>query len=57
MTAADFPPRGCLGELLDQWRRDICSVPIPRLVDLPTAVAIVCAAREQLELKPAGPGE
>ncbi|GAA5155451.1 MULTISPECIES: hypothetical protein [Amycolatopsis] len=41
MPAPDFSPEGRLGELLESWRRDILSVPIPPLVDLATAVALV----------------
>ncbi|WP_200834330.1 hypothetical protein [Amycolatopsis alkalitolerans] len=55
MTAPELAPDGWLGELFDQWRRDICSVPFPCLVDLATAVAIVSAAREGAT--PAGRGE
>lgn len=41
MTALESPPDRRLGELFEQWRRDIVSVPIPQLVDLATAVSIV----------------
>jgi hypothetical protein len=52
MTAPDFSPDGRLAELLEQWRRDIRSVPIPTLVDLPTAVAIVHRARTRAGASP-----
>ncbi|WP_236796468.1 hypothetical protein [Amycolatopsis sp. GM8] len=47
MSAPGISSEGWLEELFEQWRRDISSAPMPNLVDLPTAVAIVCAARER----------
>jgi len=41
MAAPELTPDRRLGELLDAWRDDICSVPVPELVDLPLAVAII----------------
>lgn len=52
MTALDPMPGGRLAELLDEWRRDIVSVPMPRLVDVPTALAIILAARDRAGASP-----
>lgn len=52
MTAPDSSPDGRLGELFEHWRRDIRSVPIPTLVDLATAMAIVRRARTRAGASP-----
>jgi hypothetical protein len=52
MTAPDLTPDRRLGELLEQWRRDIRSVPIPTLVDLATAVSIVRGALHRADASP-----
>lgn len=49
MTPLDIPPGGRLAELFARWRADIASVPMPRLVDVPTAVAVIEAARRRAE--------
>ena len=41
MAAPEYTPDVRLTELLDAWRSDIRSVPIPNLVDLAVAVAIL----------------
>ena len=45
MAAPEYRPDTRLAELLDAWRNDICTAPIPELVALDVAVAIV---REEL---------
>ncbi|NKQ55139.1 hypothetical protein HFP15_19845 [Amycolatopsis sp. K13G38] len=52
MAAPELTPSGRLGELLDAWRADIASVPMPELVELAVAVAIV---REGLRRTGAAP--
>jgi hypothetical protein len=52
MTAPDLSLDGRLGELLEHWRCDIRSVPVPTLVDLATAVAIVRGARHRAGASP-----
>lgn len=55
MSAPEVLLEGWLGEGFARWRQEIGSVPIPRLVDLPTAVAIVRAARDRLAAERALP--
>jgi hypothetical protein len=49
VTPLDTPPGGRLTDLFASWRADIASVPMPRLVDTATAVAVVQAARHRME--------
>jgi hypothetical protein len=52
MTAPDFTRDARLAELFGRWRTDIDSVPMPTLVDLATAVAIVCEGRRRAGTSP-----
>lgn len=52
MTAPDLSPEGRLAELFEQWRREIRSSPVPALIDLATAVAIVRGARNRADASP-----
>ena len=52
MAAPEYMPDVHLAELLDAWRNDIWSVPIPELVDLAVAVAIVRAELDRTGTAP-----
>ena len=52
MAAPEFTPDVRLTELLDTWRSEIWSVPIPELVDLAVAVAIVRAELDRTGTAP-----
>lgn len=52
MVAPHLTPDGCLTELLEQWRADIMSVPIPRLVDSATAVALIRSGKDRVATAP-----
>ncbi|HJQ45236.1 MAG TPA: hypothetical protein VJ870_02780 [Amycolatopsis sp.] len=45
MAGSEYTPDARLAELLEAWRNDICSMPIPELLSVEVAVAIV---REEL---------
>jgi hypothetical protein len=52
--AAGGQPPGELERLLVDWRAQIHAQPIPDLVDVTTAHAVICAAREQEGSAPYG---
>ncbi|HVV11517.1 hypothetical protein [Amycolatopsis sp.] len=52
MVIPDYALGGRLGRMLEAWRKDIGSVPIPEVVDLATALAIVRAGRRRTDASP-----